>query len=199
MDRGWRVVSFRSLVVFVVSTIAATVTLGAESRPIDVERSTLTVLVYKSGVFSAFADDHVIRAPIASGSVSADAPRGVDISVRSGTLTVLDPKLASGKRAEIQTRMLGPEVLDSAKFPEIVFASTSIEPAGADRWTVTGRLTIHGVTRPTTLSVVQKDGRYRGTLVLKQRDFGIEPISIVGGTVKVKDELKIEFDIVTQR
>jgi hypothetical protein len=191
-------VSFRSLVAFVLSTVA-TVTLGAESRPIDVERSTLTVLAYKSGLFSAFADDHVIRAPIASGSLSADAPRSVEITVRSGALTVLDPNLAAGKRAEVQTRMLGPEVLDSAKFPEIVFASTSIESAGADRWTVTGRLTIHGVTRPTTFSVVQQDGRYRGTTVLKQRDFGIAPISIVGGTVKVKDELKIEFDIITQR
>ncbi len=70
---------------------------------------------------------------------------------------------------------------------------------GTDRWTVSGRLTLHGVTRPTTFSVAQQNGRYRGTTILKQRDFGIEPISIVGGTVKVKDELKVEFDIVTQR
>ncbi len=32
-------------------------------------------------------------------------------------------------------------------------------------------------------------------LVFVFRDFGIKPISIAGGTVKVKDELKIEFDI----
>jgi len=30
---------------------------------------------------------------------------------------------------------------------------------------------------------------------LKQRDFGIAPISIAGGTVKVKDEVLIEFEI----
>jgi hypothetical protein len=47
--------------------------------------------------------------------------------------------------------------------------------------------------------VALQDGRYRGTVVLKQRDFGITPISIAGGTVKVKDELKVEFDIVTQK
>jgi polyisoprenoid-binding protein YceI len=193
------VVSFRSAVELVLWTVAAAAAAGAETRPIDTGRSTLTVFVYKSGLFSAFADDHVIRAPIASGSVSPDAPRGVEMSVRSANLKVLDPSLAAGKRAEVQARMLGPEVLDSATYPDIVFTSTAIESVGPDRWTVTGRLSIHGVTRPTTFVVAQQDSRYRGTAVLKQRDFGIEPISIVGGTVKVKDELKVEFDIVTQR
>ena len=42
------------------------------------------------------------------------------------------------------------------------------------------------------------NGRYRGTVTLKQRDFGIMPISIAGGTVKVKDEIKIEFDVVAR-
>jgi hypothetical protein len=32
---------------------------------------------------------------------------------------------------------------------------------------------------------------------LKQSEFGITPISLAGGTVKVKDEMKIDFDIVT--
>ena len=191
-----RVASSAALVLM---SVAATATLGAERRPIDVEHSTLTVFVYKSGLFSAFADDHVIRAPIASGSISSDAPLAVDLSVRSTTLTVLDPKLAPDKRADVQARMLGREVLDSGKFPDITFSSTAIEPAGANRWTVTGRLTIHGETRPATFSVVRQNGRYRGTAALKQRDFGIEPITVAGGTVKVKDELKVEFDIVAQQ
>jgi polyisoprenoid-binding protein YceI len=178
-------------------TIAATAALRAETRPIDLEHSTLTVFAFKSGFFSAFADDHVIRAPIASGAVSLDAPPAVELVVRAADLRVLDPGLSAGKRAEVQTRMLGPEVLDSPRYPDIEFTSTSIAPVSPDRWTVTGRLTIHGVTRSITFSVAQRDGRYRGTAVVTQRDFGIEPISIVGGTVKVKDELKVEFDIAT--
>ena len=191
---------FRWSVAVVLWTVVATAAPSAETRPIDVGRSTLTIFVYKSGLFSAFADDHVIRAPIAGGSVSADASALPSKSVCDPrTSQVLDPSLAAGKRAEVQARMLGPEVLDSAKYPDIAFTSTAIESAGPGRWTVTGRLSIHGVTRPTTFSVAQQDGRYRGTVVLKQRDFGIEPISIVGGTVKVKDELKVEFDIVAAR
>ena len=39
-------------------------------------------------------------------------------------------------------------------------------------------------------------GHYRGFASFKQSNFGISPIRIAGGTVKVKDEVKIEFDIV---
>jgi len=179
--------------------VAATASLRAENRPIDVDRSTMTVFVYKAGLFSAFADDHIIRAPIASGSISDDPPRTVEIVVRSASLQVLDPNLAADKRSEVQSRMLGAEVLDSEKHPDITFTSTAIEAAGPDRWTVTGRLSIRGKTRPTTFAVARQDGRYRGTVVVKQRDFEIQPISIAGGVVKVKDEVKVEFEIVAQR
>jgi hypothetical protein len=45
------------------------------------------------------------------------------------------------------------------------------------------------------VKVRSEKGSYRGTCSLKQKEFGIAPISIAGGTVKVKDELQIEFDI----
>jgi len=179
----------------VVAAVAATAQAAAGTKPIDVEQSTLTVFAYKSGLFSAFADNHIVKAPIAGGSISEDSPLKVDLTVRAADLRVLDPSLAPDRRAEVQARMLGPEVLDVTTFPDITFASTTIEPSGADRWNVTGRLTIHGQTRTITFAVSRANGRYRGDVPIKQRDFGIQPISIAGGTVKVKDELKVEFDI----
>jgi polyisoprenoid-binding protein YceI len=193
-----RIVSCRPLLALVLAAVLATATLRAERRTIDADRSTLTVSVYKSGMFSGFGDNHVIRAPIASGSISADPPLAVDMIVRSASLTVLDPKLAADKRLEVQSRMLGAEVLDSHTYPEIGFTSTSIESVSPDQWTVTGRLSLHGETRQTTFAVTRHDGRYQGTVAVKLRDFGIKPISVAGGTVKVKDELKVEFDIVAQ-
>jgi hypothetical protein len=170
----------------------------AENRPIDTDRSTLTVYVYKSGLFSGLADDHIIDAPIASGTMSDTPPLSVKIDVHAADLKVRDPNLAASKRSEVQTRMLGAGVLDSQTFQMIAFESTSVEPNGADRWNVTGRLTIHGQTRQVTFVTTRADTHYRGAVMLKQRDFGITPISIAGGTVKVKDELKIEFDVVTR-
>jgi polyisoprenoid-binding protein YceI len=108
---------------------------------------------------------------------------------------VLDPQLDEGKRAEVRSRMLGPDVLDTAKFPTITFASTDIDSTAGERWTVSGRLTIRGVTRVISFPVTRVNGRYHGDARIQQRDFGIEPIRIAGGTVQVKDELKIEFDI----
>jgi polyisoprenoid-binding protein YceI len=183
-------------VVFVVGVAAAGSTLSAETRPINADQSTLTVFVYKSGLFSAFADNHTVKAPVASGSISDQAPLSVELTVHSSALRVLDPDLSADKRADVQARMLSADVLDVTRFPEITFASTAIEPSGAGRWTVTGRLTIHGQTRSIAFPVALANGRYHGEVAIKQRDFGIEPIRIAGGAVKVKDELKVQFDIV---
>lgn len=189
----------KRLVALSLSVVVAAAALEAENRSVDTERSTLTVLVYKSGLLAMFADDHIIRAPIARASMSLEPPLAVEIGVRAAELKVLDPALSADKRAEVQASMLGPDVLNSEKFPDITFTSTAVTPVSADQWTVTGRLTIHGETRSISFPVTRADGRYRGVAVLSQRDFGIEPISIVGGTVRVKDQVKVEFDIVPQR
>ncbi len=180
--------------VFLASILAAAESSLAESRSIDVERSSLTVFVYKSGLFSAFADNHTIRAPLSQGSIS-DEPPGIAIKIRTAAMRVLDPDMSADKRADVQMRMEGPEVLDVAKFPEITFESTAVEPAGNDRWTVTGHLTVKGRSKAITFPVALAAGVYRGEVTIKQRDFGIEPIKVAGGTVRVKDELKVRFEI----
>jgi hypothetical protein len=165
-----------------------------QSRPIDVKNSVMTVHVYKAGVFSAMAHDHEIAAPVASGSVDA-AAHHVELHASAGALQVHDPKGSEKDRSEIQKTMLGPDVLDVEHHPEIIFRSTGAEPAGADSWTVRGDLTLHGQTRPVTLSVSEKAGHYVGAARIKQTDFGIKPIKVAGGTVRVKDEVQIDFDI----
>jgi hypothetical protein len=56
-------------------------------------------------------------------------------------------------------------------------------------------VTIRGVTRDVRFPAVRETGRYRASTILKQRDFGIQPIRVAGGTVRVKDEIRLEFDI----
>ena len=167
---------------------------GQSARQIDVDKSVLTVRVYKSGLFSAFAHDHEIRAPIQSGSFD-EQKRTVEFKVRSAELKVLDPDGSDSERSQVQHTMEGPKVLDPEKFPEISFHSTSIEAAGAGKWNVQGDLTLHGQTRPVKVAVEGANGRYRGSSHFRQREFGITPISIGGGSIKVKDEVRIEFDV----
>ena len=87
-------------------------------------------------------------------------------------------------------------VLDVERFPEIAFESSGVEPSGEDHWRVRGDLSLHGKKAPVIVDIGLQDGHYRGSATLKQKDFGIRPVSIAGGSVKVKDEVKVDFDIV---
>ncbi len=172
-------------------------TAHAESRAIDAKRSTVTVHVGKTGLFSAFGDNHEIRAPIASGMVDDGPQPSVTLTIDAKGMTVLDPDLAPAKRAEVQKRMLGPEVLDVDKYGEIRFRSEAVRPAGKERWHVEGELELHGRKAPLAFDVTAEGGRVAGTARVRQTAFGIEPISVAGGTVKVRDEVRIDFDIGT--
>jgi polyisoprenoid-binding protein YceI len=169
------------------------------ARPIDNERSTITVRVSKAGLFSPFAgDNHEVSAPIASGTLNDSTNASIVLNIEARKLKVLDPKLPPDKRAEVQETMHSDKVLDSARFPSIQFASAQIRPTGRDKWKVVGNLTLHGETHPVTAEVEQRDGHYLGSATFKQREFGITPVTVAGGTIKVKDEVKIEFDVVAK-
>src|ERR1041385_1412432 len=111
----------------------------AAPASVDTQKSTLTVRVYKSGFFSAFAHDHEISAPINSGSFSEEN-QSVDISITAGNLKVLDKESSDSEKQKIQTRMLSPEVLDAAQYKGIHFKSTQVQPVGQGMWQVTGDL-----------------------------------------------------------
>ena len=177
------------LAIFVLAEMA-----HAAPRAIDTNTSTMTVHVGKSGAFSAFGHDHVIAAPIASGSADSEGHH-VQLRVEAAALRVRDPKGSDSDKAQIEKTMLGPEVLDSARHREIVFQSTSAVSAGSGAWTVQGNLTLHGETRPVTVTVREQSGHFTGSASFRQTEFGIQPVKVAGGTVKVKDEVHIVFDI----
>jgi polyisoprenoid-binding protein YceI len=171
------------------------VSLYGQSYGIDVTKSSLKVRVFKSGLFSAFAHDHEIEAPIDEGTIDSSTNPSVRLVVDARKMRVLDPEISFDKRCEIQRTMQSSSVLDSEHFPEISFQSTRVKSDGNDYWEVDGNLSLHGRTQPIVVAVALKDGHYRGSVSFKQSAFGISPIRIAGGTVKVKDEVKIEFDI----
>jgi polyisoprenoid-binding protein YceI len=183
---------------------------AANAADLDLAASKITVHVEKTGLFSAFAHNHTISAPLASGSLDVQK-RTIELNFRAQEMKVLDPEASASERSTIEGNMKGPEVLDPARFPEITFVSTSVEAPPGDagaamRYLVHGNLTLHGVTRPIDLPVTfsgtsstASAGHYTGKVTLKQTDFGITPIKIAGGAVRVKDVIEIGFDIVSSR
>jgi polyisoprenoid-binding protein YceI len=168
---------------------------GPEPRAMDSAHSSLKVHVSKSGFFSAFAHNHEIEAPVESGEVAEAGNPSVELRVDARKMSVLDPEASADTRAQVQKTMLGSQVLDTEHFPEIHFRSTEVEAKGTEHWVVHGTLDLHGQSHPVTVDVILKDGVYRGTGALKQTEFGIKPVTVAGGTVKVKDEIKVEFAI----
>jgi polyisoprenoid-binding protein YceI len=166
---------------------------SAQQHRVDTQKSTLTIHVGKTGVFSGLGHEHEVRAPIHSGTADTGSHPAVEIHVNARELRVIDKDASDKERAEVQETMLGPEVLDSEHHQDIVFKSTGAESLGPMKWTLHGNLTLRGQTRPVTVQVTLKDGRYTGETNVKQTDFGIKPPGKTG--IRAKDEIKIEFDV----
>ena len=168
--------------------------LSASERPIDPSRSRITIHVGKSGLFSAAGHDHEVSAPIAEGAIDDSEGSHVWLRVEAAAMTVLPEKDQEAVQSTMQK-----SVLESAKFPEIRFESTAVHKINSGKWKITGNLTVHGRTEPLTVDVHDEGGAYVGQARVRQTQFGIQPVSAAGGTVKVKDELRIDFLIVANK
>ena len=102
---------------------------------------------------------------------------------------------------------MGREVLDAVRFPEIHFRSKKVTgralPNGAYDLSLVGDLSLHGVTQEITLPVkVTLQGRSlkaTGETTVRHDQFGMKPVSAGGGTVKVANEIRIDFEIVAEQ
>jgi polyisoprenoid-binding protein YceI len=185
--------------------VLMSVNLFAERGPCVVPgRGHFTIHVGTAGLFGAFAHDHLIEAQKIEGCAAIDAKdlthSSIKLNFPTAALRVIDPKESADDRAKVQKTM-ETEVLNVSEYPRVTFESTAIERAGAsDQFRVEGKLTIRGKTQPAVIPVTltkTSEGTYRaaGTYRFKQSSFGITPIKIGGGTVKVKDELQLNFEI----
>ncbi len=103
---------------------------------------------------------------------------------------------------EWEDHIRGADFLNTDKFPKMAFKSTAVKRAGAMNGTVTGDLTLLGVTKPVTLDVTfNKAGRhpYMKNLVagfsitgkINRADFGMaKHIPDVGDEVKIMIEVE---------
>jgi polyisoprenoid-binding protein YceI len=156
--------------------------------------STISIHVHKAGMFSAFAHNHEITAPVTTAEIDAKAMTA-SILVHAADLKVVDTELSEKDRDGVQQNMVGAKVLDANKYPDIKFQSTRIEQTSPQHFRVTGTLELHGVKKVITFEMTGGPQEYKGNVKLKQTDYGIEPVSVGSGTIKVKDEIDLEMDI----
>jgi polyisoprenoid-binding protein YceI len=174
------------------------------------EASAVRIHVGRSGVFGFAGHNHEVVAPVAQGTVIADpadlSRSSVTLSFDAAALTVTGEGEPAQDVPKVQAKMVGPDVLDAARFPSITFRSRSVagKEAGAGVYDlqVTGDLELHGVSRSLTLPLrVELTGEgltASGKTALRQTDYGMKPVSAGGGTVKVKNEIRVDFRIVAR-
>lgn len=99
-----------------------------------------------------------------------------------------------------------PDFLDVAAHPHITFTGTHVTPAGADRWTVHGQLTLNAVTRPVDLDLAYlgtgadpwggRRAAFRATAELKRADFAMNYNQLLqAGIAAVGATLRVELDV----
>jgi polyisoprenoid-binding protein YceI len=120
--------------------------------------------------------------------VVADDPRMSSVGVE------LDPASFKTDRARRDRDIKGKRFLDVEAFPAMTFASTAVEPT-IDGWTLSGKLTVHGVTAPVTLRLTggrrTPDGlRVTAACVVDRTDFGVGPtVPLIGKVLTIDIEV----------
>ena len=136
-----------------------------------------------------------------SGTAHVDT---ADPSRSSVSITIVANSITTGQQQRDDHLRSG-DFFDSEQHPEITFLSTSVDRDG-DEWTVTGDLTIRGVTRPVSVlfehtgSAKDPYGNVRigfeGEATINRKDWGLTwNAALETGGVMVSDKIKLEFDV----
>jgi len=172
---------------------------------IEAGMSRFTVRAFAGGLLSGLGHNPVIAIPDFSGEArwNPDVPEkaALRLRIRAASLSVQND-VSEKDRREMQRVMLE-EVLEVATYPEIVFESAVVSKNSNGRLDIEGSLTLHGVTRrerlPAQVAVMGDTLRAFGDFTIRQTDYRIKLASVAGGVLKLKDELKFNYDFVARR
>ena len=177
---------------------------------IDTGRSTLNVQAFSTGLLSMLGHNPKIAVRDIQGEVQftaaeamIEAPQ-VYVRMRANSLEVTDD-ISDKDRREIHRQMYD-EVLEVERFPEIAYDCSRIVVVGSGTSfsaTLNGDLTLHGETHPVDVgarvSITGDILKASGQFSVSQKEFGIAPVTVAGGAIKLKDEIKCTFNIVARR
>lgn len=184
---------------------------------VDSEASKLRILVSPDGPLAGLGHYHVIGGPVLAGRVALAEPfpdSALELAIDTTALEVDRPAWRSQEDerferspdaeaiAGTRDNLLSEAVLDADRHPRITIESTSLSgpPWQPD---ITANITLRGITRslvvPVTLDFDPQRLTATGRLTLNQSDFGLEPFSAAGGSLRVADKLIIRFSITARR
>jgi polyisoprenoid-binding protein YceI len=189
--------------------VAILSTAAAVCYQIDARASQFTVKALASGLISVIAHSPTFAIRDIAGEASFEPDSLAQASLwmsANPTGFELKDEVTNDERRVIH-RVMHDEVLQSSRYPNISFESRQVSAVKLGenlyRATIVGNLTLHGVTRQITLPAQAAIGddsiRAIGDFTILQTDFGMNIVSIANSTLRLKDELKLNFFIVARR
>jgi len=177
---------------------------------LDSSQSKFIAHALRGGLLWFKGHEHLVAAREFSGEAQLNS---VSLAASSLQLTVQTDSMAETSDAftEPQKQIINKElreiVLEPAKYPEIVFKSSSVsgKSLGAGQYDlkIRGALTLHGVTRPIVIpakvTVSGTNLRAVGEFSIDRSDFNVKATSAFHGMVRVRKKVKFTFDIVGHR
>lgn len=180
---------------------------GHKILHIDAQQSLIAITVHRGGSLARLGHDHIVASRNLNGFAAPDDGRA-DFHFRLDEMTVDEPALRreagfdtqpsadaiEGTRVNMLTK-----VLEADRFPFVLLHAERLAATDAMlRLTIT----LHGVTRsvevPTQIEDSADGLTASGTLSLLQSEFGITPMSVLGGAIQVLDQMDMRFRIVAR-
>lgn len=189
----------------------------AEPYRIREDLSDVRFLVYRAGPLARLGHNHVIQARRLQGQVWL-APEFRDSTMRLvlpvAGFVVDNAEARHEEGADFSTEpdedaiagtrrnMLGEKVLDAGRYPEIVITSTSI--TGPEWQPDIGlRIRLHGVERELSVPVALDRQKNRliatAAFTIRQSDFGITPLAVLGGGLQVADAVRVRLRLIATK
>jgi polyisoprenoid-binding protein YceI len=115
---------------------------------LDPVHSNLNFAVGHLGVSEITGTVHLNKATISAPDSTSFTGATVTLEADMNTINTGNEK----RDAHLRT----PDFFDAAKFPTLTFQSSSFMKVSGDNYQINGNLTLHGITKPVTLSVILK-------------------------------------------
>ena len=184
--------------------------ISSQRYQLDSSQSKFVAHGLRGGLLWCKGHEHLVAAREFSGEAQLNS---VSLAASSLQLIVKTDSMVETSDAftEPQKQIINKElreiVLEPAKYPEIVFRSSSVsgKSLGSGQYDlkIAGALTLHGVTRPIVIpakvTVSGSDLRAVGEFSIDRSDFNVKATSAFHGMVRVRKTVKFTFDIVGHR
>lgn len=190
-----------------ISTLPPVDTLRFRLEP---SQSRFIIRTFSGGLLWFKGHDHFIAARDFTGEAlltpGTISPASLQFTVRADSLAETRDVFTEQQK-QIINKEIRELVLEIAKYPEIIFKSTGVTgrltSGGQYEAQIAGALTLHGVTRRIVLpALVTLSGhtlRAQGEFEMKRGDYGVKATSALHGTIRVRDKLKLMYDIVANQ